>query len=296
MIDTFIRIFLKIFKSITLLLFSLFVLINGLVAHECISMDNAKNIYEGIPDKPILVLNENITLEQAYCGQQKLNYLLNKKYKDKIGYKVGFTGKATQLRFDIKTPATGVIYEHMFIENNGKIGHDFGYRPLIEPDFLVVVKNSDIMLSKTPLEVLSNLKSIHPYIELPALRFQKGTKINGNMMIAANILATKMIMGEGIEVEASKNFLDKIANLETVFLDQNNNIIQSAKASNLMGNPINVLMWLIEDFNNRNIVLKENDRISLGSVGKLFPLNKNTQYTYKFIGFKKELSLTLNVN
>ena len=152
------------------------------------------------------------------------------------------------------------------------------------------------MLSKTPLEVLSNLKSIHPYLELPALRFQKGTKINGKMMIAANLLATKMIMGEGIEVEASKNFLDKIANLETVFLDQNNNIIQSAKASNLMGNPINVLMWLIEDFNNRNIVLKENDRVSLGSVGKLFPLNKNTQYTYKFIGFKKELSLTLNVN
>ena len=100
-------------------------------------------------------------------------------------------------------------------------------------------------------------------------------------MIAANILATKMIMGEGIEVEASKNFLDKIANLETVFLDQNNNIIQSAKASNLMGNPINVLKWLIEDFNNRNIVLKENDRISLGSVGKLFPLNKNIVVSFK---------------
>ena len=46
----------------------------------------------------------------------------------------------------------------------------------------------------------------------------------------------------------------------------------------------------------RTDALKENDRISLGSVGKLFPLNKNTQYTYKFIGFKKELSLTLNVN
>ena len=63
-----------------------------------------------------------------------------------------------------------------------------------------------------------------------------------------------------------------------------------------MGNPINVLMWLINDFNKRNIVLKENDRISLGSVGKLFPLKENTKYTYKFVGFKKELSLTLNVN
>jgi 2-oxo-hept-3-ene-1,7-dioate hydratase len=296
MLNTFTRNGIILYKNIIFLLFSLFVLTNGLNAHDCISMDKAKNIYEGIPDKPILVLNQNITLEQAYCGQQKLNYLLNKKYKDKIGYKVGFTGKATQKMFDIKTPATGIIYKHMFIENNGKIDHNFGYRPFIEPDFLVVIKNSDIMLSKTPLEVLSNLKSIHPYLELPALRFQEGTKINGKMMIAANILATKMIMGEGIKVEATEKFLDKIANLETLFLDQNNNIIQSAKASNLMGNPINVLMWLIEDFNNRKIALKENDRISLGSVGKLFPLKENTQYTYKFIGFKKELSLTLNVN
>ena len=46
------------------------------VGIDCISMDQAKSIYEGIPNKPILVLNQNITLEQAYCGQQKLNYLL----------------------------------------------------------------------------------------------------------------------------------------------------------------------------------------------------------------------------
>ena len=287
---------LKINKYFLLYIYGLLFFINNLVAHDCISMDKAKAIFEGAPKKPILVLNENITLEQAYCGQQKLNYLLNKKYNDKIGYKVGFTGEKLQKRFDINTPATGVIYEHMFIENNSTIDHDFGYRPLIEPDFLVVVKSSDIMNSKTPLEILKNLKSIHPYLELPALRFQKGIKINGKMMIAANILATKMVMGEGIKVESSTAFLDKIANIETLFLDQNNNIIQKEMTSNLMGNPINVLTWLIEDFNKREIVLKENDRISLGSVGKLFQLKEKTKYTYKFIGFKKDLSLTININ
>ena len=184
----------------------------------------------------------------------------------------------------------------MFLDNNSSIDHDFGYRPLIEPDFLVVIKSSDIMFAKSPLEALRNLKSIHPYLELPALRFQKGTNVNGNMMIAANILATKMIMGEGIEIENSEDFLNKIGNIETQLLDQNNNVIQKAYSSNLMGNPINVLMWLIEDFNKRKIILKENDRISLGSVGKLFPLKEKTQYTYKFIGFKKDLSLTLKVN
>jgi 2-keto-4-pentenoate hydratase len=259
-------------------------------------MDVAKSIFNGIANKPIIVLNENITLEQAYCGQDKLNFLINKKYNDRIGYKVGFTGAALQKRFNINTPATGVIYEHMFIENNGTIEHDFGYRPFIEPDFLIIIKSSDIMKAKSPLEALKNIKSIHPYIELPALRFQKGRKINGKMMIAANILATKMIMGEGVKVESNEEFLNKIANIETLFLDHNDNVIQSAKSSNLMGNPINVLMWLIEDFNKRGIVLKENDRISLGSIGKLYPLKEKTKYTYKFLGFEKELSLTVNIN
>ncbi len=289
----------KKIKSVYILFFLaslIFIVSLKIKAHDCLSMDTAKSIFAGIPDKPIIVLNENITLEQAYCGQEKLNYLINKKYNDKVGYKVGFTGKALQKRFKIQTPATGVIYKHMFIENNSTINHDFGYRPLIEPDFLVVIKSSDIMLAKKPLDALKHLKSIHPYIELPALRFQKGMKINGKMMIASNILATKMVMGEGIQVESTDEFLKQIGNLETIFSDGNDNILQSVKSGNLMGNPINVLMWLIKDFNNRNITLKENDRISLGSVGKLFPIKKNTQYTYKFIGFKKDLSLKVNIN
>jgi len=259
-------------------------------------MDTVKSIFEGVPNKPILVLHENITIEQAYCGQDKLNYLINKKYNDKIGYKVGFTGKALQKRFNINTPATGVIYKHMFLKSNSNIEHDFGYRPFIEPDFLVIIKSSDIMFSNSPLEALKHLKSIHPYVELPTLRFLKGKKINGKMMIAANILATKMVMGEGIEVEDTEEFLKKIGNIDTILLDQNDNVIQNAKSSNLMGNPINVLMWLIENFNKRKIKLKENDRISLGSVGKLFPLKEKTKYTYKFKGFKKDISLTINVN
>ena len=53
-----------------------------------------------------------------------------------------------QKRFRINSPATGVIYEHMFLKNNSSIDHDFVYRPLIEPDMLVIVKNSKIMDAK----------------------------------------------------------------------------------------------------------------------------------------------------
>ena len=289
------------FKGLAFIrLLSLFLLVYffslKLFTHECISFIKVKNIFEGHPDKPISVLEEDITLESAYCVQEKLNFLINRKYKDKIGYKVGFTGKASQEMFDIDTPAVGTLYEHMFVENNSNLDYGFGFRPLIEPDLMVIVKSEEIMKATTNMEILEELESIHPYIEIASLRFEKGTKINGNMLIAANMLASKMVIGEGVEVKANTEFMNKIKGLKSIFKDNKGNIIQESPVSNLMGNPINVMSWLIKHFKEKNISLKKGDKISLGSVGKLYPLQNNISYTYLLKGFDKDISLKININ
>ena len=264
--------------------------ISTLKSHDCISFVQAKNILEGFPDKPITEIDTSLSLEEAYCAQEKLNYLIKKKFNDKVGYKVGFTGEALQKRFKINTPAIGTIYEHMFIPNNSEISKEFGYRTMIEPDILVIIKSKEIMKAKTSLEILENISSVHPFIEIPALRFKKDTKVNGNMLVATNMLATYMVMAEGIKIEATEEGVKKLANIKTVFLDKDNNIVQEASTGNLMDNPLNVLKWLIEYLNNNQLTLKKGDKISLGSVGKLFPLSKNT-YKYYFEGFEKSKNI-----
>ena len=153
------------------------------------------------------------------------------------------------------------------------------------------------MNAKSDLDLMKGIASIHPFIEIPALRFKKGINVNGNMLIATNMLATKMVMAEeGIKFKSNKEGVEKFANLNTILADKNNNIIQSSSTKNLMGNPLNVLRWLIDDFNSREIVLKKGDRISLGSVGKLFPLTNNT-YKYYFEGYENEKNtVKLKVN
>ena len=99
-----------------------------------------------------------------------------------------------------------------------------------------------------------------------------------------------------INIQPTKAFLKKIGKIRTVFLDGNGNIIQEEPASNLMQNPINVMAWLIKNLKEKGISLKKGDRISLGSVGKLFPLKKETSYTYVLKGFDKELSLNISIN
>ncbi len=255
-------------------------------AHDCISFSQAQQILDGFPSKPITVIDNTLTLEEAYCAQDKLNYLIRKKFDDKIGYKVGFTGEALQKRFNINTPAIGTIYSHMFLPNDAEISKGFGYRTLIEPDLLVVIKSKNIMNSTTKLDILKNISSIHPFVEIPALRFKKEEKVNGNMLVATNMLATYMVMADGIEIEANEEGVNALANIKTVFLDKDNNVIQTASANNLMGNPLNVLQWLVDYLNEREMSLQKGDKISLGSVGKLFPLSKNV-YKYYFEGFEE---------
>ena len=152
------------------------------------------------------------------------------------------------------------------------------------------------MNAKRSLAILANLKTIHPFIEIPALAFTKDTLVNGNMLVAANMLATKMVMGEGIKVESNKEFLSQLGNIKTIFKYKNGQIIQEAMSSNIMKNPINVLKWLINDFNEKRIKLKANDRISLGSVGKLYPLKSGKSYIYTFKGFGQSSSVSINTN
>ena len=40
----------------------------------------------------------------------------------------------------------------------------------------------------------------------------------------------------------------------------------------------------VDEFNKRGITLQSGDRLSLGSVGKLFPLESNKIYTYTLSG------------
>ena len=270
--------------KIIILLFITF-LINKFSYAECLSDQKIKEIVNAAPLSPITGINGDITLEDAYCSQKKYINILKSLNGKPIGYKVGFTGKSTQERFKIKTPATAILFEHMFIKNGSSIDKNFGHRTLIEPDLMMIVKDSGIMNATNAIEASKHISSIHPYMELPALQIAKGEPITGAVIVAINMVATKMVMGPGILMQSNPEFIESLASMQTVFQDEMGTIIQKSPGSTLMGNPMNVVLWLIEEFNNRGITLKAGDRLSLGSVGKLFPLKEgNKTYTYTLNG------------
>ncbi len=251
----------------------------------CLDDAVVANLVAGYPTTPVTGIPVDISLDDAYCTQAKYVALLRQSFGEPIGYKVGFTGKATQERFGIPNPAMAVLFEPMFIANGGTIVRDFGHRTIIEPDLMVVVKDAGIMDATTELEAAAHLSSVHAFMELAAIQFAKEEKLTGPGVVALNMVATRMVMGPGLPVEATPAFVQAMADMETVFTDETGTVIQSAPGSTLLGNPLRVVLWLVEEMKQRNETLRAGDRLSLGSVGKLFPLTEGGKtYTYTLNG------------
>ncbi|NIM28752.1 MAG: hydratase [Gammaproteobacteria bacterium] len=254
-------------------------------AAACLDDTRVAALVAGYPHTPISGLPADLSLDDAYCSQQKYVALLRRTMGEPVGYKVGFTGKPTQERFGIPAPATGLLFEPMFIEDGGRVARDFGYRPAIEPDLMVVVKDAGIMTASTELEVAEHLSSVHAFIELPAIQFAVEEKITGPGLVAVNIVATRMVQGPGAPVEATPAFVQAMADLQTVFSDETGTVIQKAPASTLLGNPLRVVLWLVDEFKRRGKTLRAGDRLSLGAVGRLFPLGQDGRtYIYTLDG------------
>ena len=258
--------------------------LTGIVHAACLSDEVVAKLVAGYPTTPVTGIPANLSLDDAYCTQAKYVTLLEQQMGSPVGYKVGFTGKATQEQFKIPSPAIGVLFEPMFVPDGGSIKRDFGHRALIEPDLMVVVKDEGIMKTTTELEAAAHLDTVHAYIELPALQFAKDEKFTGASIVALNIVATKMVQGPGLAVQATPEFVQAMADMETIFADEKGEVIQSAPGSGLLGNPLKVVLWLVGEMKRQGKTLQAGDRLSLGAVGKLFPLtelDKTYKYTLK---------------
>lgn len=267
------------------------------VQAACLSEAKVTALVSGYPNQAISSFTDIKTLSDAYCSQDKYIKQLQKTLGNPIGYKVGFTGTPLQQRFNINKPAVGVLLEGMFIPNNSRLPRNFGYRTAIEPDFMVTVKSNAIMDIATPREALAYLQSVHPYIELVAMQFAPEEKITGNKLVAINIAATKMIMGDGVPLANNEASYQLLGTIDTEFVDEAGNMIQRADSSNLMGHPLNVVYWLVQEFKAQGKHIKAGDRLSLGAVGRLFPLKVSGKtYTYRFVSTPEIAPIVVHID
>jgi 2-oxo-hept-3-ene-1,7-dioate hydratase len=238
----------------------------------------------------------DISLEDAECAKRKLGKQLKTALGELVGYKAAFTNPALQERFGVSGPKWGYMYDRNMIDIIAILPADFGARPLYEADFIVEVKDPGLADAATPLEALSYLEGIVPFIELPDLMLEG--QFSGNAMIATNVAFRGGVLGMEIPVVQSQAFLDALANMTVILTDENagGKELGRAQGSALMGNPINAAMWLARALKKDGITLKKGDLLSLGGFIPPQPTKTGMKVKLQYVGLPGDPAVNVEFN
>ena len=255
---------------------------------ECLSDAQAVALFDAYVAKTPAANPEGLSEADGACTRTKLNALLAMRYGAVIGYKAGLTNPAVQKRFNYDRPTWGVLYEGMLLANGATVEAGFGARPLYEADLLVRVKSEAINRAKTPADVLDAIDQVIPLIELPDLTVQSPPKLNGPAVNAINVGARMGVMGQPIALPPYRAeryaMLDALRDMTVILSDGSGAELARGKGSDILGHPLNAVVWLAEALAKEGLAMKPGDLISLGSFSPLLPPKAGAGASVTYVG------------
>ena len=221
------------------------------------------------------------SIKEAYDIQDELvkKYLSANKNTSLIGKKIGCTNKAAQIQLNIKESFFGNMFSNNISKSNCIINSKEYFSPFVEPEFSFVMKN-ELDISKAPYNqetVYESISAVLPSIELVDSRFENWTVIGVNNLIADNAVHAHWIYGDEIKDLNFFNF-----NNHSVDLFINGKLIDKGNSSNVMGNPINSLTWLINNLALIGKSLPKNFYVSTGTCTPAIPIEKGNNVMADF--------------
>ncbi|MBL8352382.1 MAG: fumarylacetoacetate hydrolase [Burkholderiaceae bacterium] len=251
-------------------LLTLAVLAAPVAEAACLGDQQVADVFAAYQARKPAANPEGLSAADGECTRAKFNALLGKQMGKPVGYKAGLTNPAVQKRFGADAPVWGTLYAPMLLKDGAKVDAAFGARPLYEADLLVRVSDTDINRATTPEQVLVAIDQVIPFIELPDLVVEAPPKLNGAAITAINVGARLGVLGAPIPVQYTTEFSRRLRDME-VIVKADGQEVDRGMGSDVLGHPLNAVVWLVKDMARSGQSLKVGDLVSLGSFSKLMP-------------------------
>jgi 2-keto-4-pentenoate hydratase len=213
---------------------------------------------------------EGLSTADGECTRAKVNRYLEQQLGKPVGHKAGLTNPAVQKRFNHHSPVRGTLYAPMLLKDGATVDAKFGARPLFEADMLVRVSDARINRARTPEDVLRAIDQVIPFIELPDLVVETPAKLDGAAINAINVGARLGVLGAPIAVQRSAAFSNALRDMQVV-IKSDGAEVDRGQGADVLGHPLNAVIWLAQDLAREGGALKKGDLVSLGSFSKLLP-------------------------
>jgi 2-keto-4-pentenoate hydratase len=259
---------------------------SGAARADCPDIAEVARLASDILDRrPAQSYGPSLTMEDALCAREKLVAILAQPYGDAVGYKVGLTNAATQQRFGVPNPVRGTIFfGTLRAHSPAEIPAAFGAVPNMESDLLVRVSDKGINEAGSDhVAILRHIDQVIPFIEMPDLVLAPGQLMNGPNLIAINVGARLGVVGDPIPVQATPEFAARLGSM-TVTLATEQRELSRAPGTALMGHPLNVIPWLVEDLKREGRRLRAGQYISLGGFSPILPTEAGRTVTATYEG------------
>ena len=215
-----------------------------------------------------LISNPNIAAQ--ICRHAEMELLWNP-----IGFKAGATNKSMWKKLKAKKPFFSYLYEESTYKNKGKMPFQSN---LIGAELEVAfkIKNEVFNFNKkiTKSNVSKFIIGIAPAIEVVGFR-QKLKAIDClGRMISDFGLNVAFVTGK-----LTKYSLKKITSIPTVLTNKTAKKDYSGNTKLVLGNPINSLIWLLNEIKNNKMFLSFDFWVTTGSTTPIVPIKKGDHFT-----------------
>ena len=224
------------------------------------------------------------TLDIAECHQDWAIAQLTETLGPPIGYKVAVTSAAAQAQIGSDSPLPGVFFAGATLPDGSAIAADSGGRLVYELDLLVRVGSDDIANAESIEDVAEALDAIVPFIEVADLMVPPGSTVTAPLLVAINAGARWGLVGEEIPVVEPEKIVSALEGMQVELADKSGQVLVEARGSDLMGHPLNAVLFLLGEAERRGWKIEAGDVISVGSFGRFAPVEPGLRVQATYYG------------
>ena len=198
--------------------------------------------------------------EAAYRVQAALTTL---KRQAVGGYKVSLTSAETQKMFDAHTPLYGAQVADHFLGAPATVRRGQLMDPLVEVE--LVFKAKEDLLPTDSLTDLWHKTTVAPGLELPDSRFADWfPDLPKNLVVADAAVGGLVVYGAEQETDQLFASADTVATPKCT-LAHDGKTVKTGQASEVLGNPLKSLQWLVSKLADQGKMLTAGQRVSSGT-------------------------------
>ena len=243
----------------------------------------AEELYEAEKSlTPIPLLSKQypvITLADAYAIQKKGLSLRLEDGACVIGRKIGITSKGVMQMLECTSPDYGYLLEQTQVPEGGSIVRAEMSSPIVEGEIAFIMGKDLDTSSVTADDIIAATTRVVPCIEVCDMRFP-----DWNITVR-DIIADNAGTGRFMLSSSSKSLCDIDPAAISMVMEKNGNELWQATGSEVMGSPINSVVWLANKLLEYGDHLQAGDVVLSGSFMAADPALAGDIYTVKLEGF-----------